>query len=105
MSTARLDKMRKMFSGPLDIVNSKLNLLHSELPLDIYMSGKDEKGYLGIDLNEFRKVKDWNEFFGKEDDFGWRRYKNILDNKNRERFIRRRRRKPGDDEEEMMVVN
>lgn len=105
MSTARLDKMRRMFSGPLDIVNGKLKLVRPELPLDIYMNSKDRKAYMGIDLSKFRKVKDWNELFGKEDDFGWHRYKSILDNKNRERFIRRRGRKPGDDEEEMMVVN
>lgn len=100
----RLNDMQRLFSGPLDIINRKLKLLHSDIPLDVYLNKKDGKPYLKLDLKDFERVKDLEELFYRTNDFGWGKYKKIQNYRDRNKFYKRRRR-PGDDEEEAMLVN
>ena len=101
----RLDDMQKLFSGPLDIINRKLKLLHSDIPLEIYLNSKDGMPYMKFDPKDFYRVKDLKELFYKSDDFGWEKYKTIQNYRDRNKFYKKRRRRPGDDEEEAMVLN
>ena len=103
VSIKKLDDLRRIFNGPLDVINNKLKLLHSDIPLDIYLDKNDGKAYFKADFSDYQKVKNWSDWLNRNDDFGWRKYKKMYDEKRRKELLERRRRRGGDEDDDMVV--
>lgn len=101
-----IEKLQKVFSGPLDIVNSKLKLLHSDTPLDTYMKYKIPPRIV-FDL---REIKDLSELFDENlygraaDDYGLWKYKSQRDQRKSDWFLKKRKRRDDDEDEDAMLV-
>lgn len=107
----KIEKLQKLFSGPIDIVNTKLKLLHSDTPLDTYMRSKIPPRIF-FNISDYIELKDFSslfdkDFYGREnDDFGWWKYKRMRDpeRKRIERLLKRRKKRDDEDDEDAMVV-
>lgn len=96
------EDIQKIFSGPLDIINNKLKLFHSDIPLSLYHKRRDDKVYYSMIFNDF--IRERKKII---DDFGWNEFRRMQRFRNRDKFYKiKNKRKPGNDEdEEALVLN
>lgn len=102
----RLEQLQKVFNGPIDIVNKRLQMLHSDYPLKLKLNNgkQSEESLKNLRTFGFESYKNlidfYNSLYKNDDDFGWKKYKEM-----RKRNGKRFRKGDDDDDLEMELVN